>query len=54
MNCAEKLSFWGSYFISIDPESVNPSFALFDCLGAILCDLLIAGLIGLDLSVRCI
>ena len=40
-------SFWGSYFISIDPESVNPSFALFDCLGAILCDLLIAGLIGL-------
>ena len=40
-------SFWGSYFISIDPESVNPSFALFDCLGAILCDLLIAGLIDL-------
>ena len=40
-------SFWGSYFILIDPESVNSVFALFDCFGAILYELLIAGLIDM-------
>ena len=42
-------SFWGSYFIQIDPESINSVFALFDYFGAILYDLLIAGLIDIDL-----
>ena len=40
-------SFWGSYFIQNDPESINSVFALFDCFGAILYELLIAGLIDL-------
>ena len=40
-------SFWGSYFIQIDPESINSAFVLFDCFGAISYELLIAGLIGL-------
>ena len=40
-------SFLGSYFISIDPESITVVFALFDCFGAILNELLIAGLIDL-------
>ena len=40
-------SFWSSYFIYIDPESINSVFALFDCFGAILYELLIAGLIDL-------
>ena len=40
-------SFWGSYFIQNDPESINSFYALFDCFGAILYELLIAGLIDL-------
>ena len=40
-------SFWGSYFIQKDPESINSVFALFDCFGAIIYELLIAGLIDL-------
>ena len=35
-------SFWGSYFILIDPESINSVFVLFDCFGVILYELLIA------------
>ena len=40
-------SFWGSYFILIDPESINSVFTLFDCFEAILYELLIAGLVDL-------
>ena len=37
----------GFLFYLIDPESINSVFALFDCFGAILYELLIAGLIDL-------
>ena len=37
-------SFWGSYFIQMDPEFINSVFALFE---AILYELLIAGLMDL-------
>ena len=37
-------SFWDSYFIEMDPVSINSVVALFDCFGAILYELLIAGL----------
>ena len=40
-------SFWGSYFILIDTESINSVFALFDCFWAILYEVLIAWLIDL-------
>ena len=38
---------WGSYSIKIDPESINSVFALFDCFGAILYEMLIAGFMDL-------
>ena len=38
----------------MDPESINSVFALFDCFGAILYELLIAGLMDLIYQSLCI
>ena len=47
-DCSTGPSHFGcSYFIYIDPESINSVFALFDFLRAILYELLIDGLIEL-------
>ena len=47
-------SYWGSYFIYIDPESINSVFALFDCFGAILYWIIDCWAHWPGLSVRCI
>ena len=47
-------SFWDSYFIYIDPESINSVFALFDCFRAILYWIIDCWAHWPGLSVRCI